>query len=98
MVANNLEGAGVRQRVTASDFQATMSTLDGLSRARAHLGKIRLFGPGEPFLHIILQMALIAFEREYIIGVTFDNRLGDSGLAAHRIDSDDAARDIQLLQ
>jgi hypothetical protein len=75
-----------------------MPFIDCLPIIMRHALKVYLFGPGEPLLHIFIEMPLVAFEGEHIIGLTLDDGLGDSCLTAHGIDSHDTTRHIQLLQ
>jgi len=45
-----------------------------------------------------MQRGLVALYREHVIGLGVDDRLGDFGLAAHRVDGHQTARDFQDLQ
>ena len=45
----------------------------------------------EKTAHILGERALVALEREHIVGLLVDHLLGDLALAAHRIGGDDAA-------
>ena len=45
---------------------------------------------GKAFFHLAMERALIAFQAEDILPVLFSDLLGDSGLAAHRINAHNA--------
>ena len=45
-----------------------------------------------------MQGALVAFEREHVIGLGRADLAGDLGLAAHRVNGDDAARQFERAQ
>src|SRR5512141_342222 len=98
MMPNDLEDPWISERIAASDLQTSMPFVDRLGGAIGHLSEIRLLGPGEPFLDVFIQMALIAFERQHIIRMAVDNGLGDGGLTTHGINRHDTPREIQLLQ
>ena len=49
----------------------------------------------EKTAHILGEHALVALERERIVGLLVDHLLGDLALAAHRIGGDDAAVEAQ---
>src|ERR1039457_5496949 len=49
-------------------------------------------------LDILAQRALIAFEREEVIGLLVQDRRGDIALAAHRVDSHDGPLDRHHIE
>ena len=49
-------------------------------------------------LDVLAQQALVAFQRENVIGLLVDDLLSDITLATHRIDGHDSAFDRQHVQ
>ena len=44
------------------------------------------------------QLRVVVFHAQHVVGASLANRAGDLGLRPHRIDGDDAARDIEHLE
>ena len=62
------------------------------SYAIVKVNKADSMGKVKEFDDILIQMALIFFQSEHIIGHFVNNKVSDIFLTAHSINSDDAAR------
>jgi len=72
-------------------FQSTMVFVDRFVEVMRHLLKLHRLGMGEKLLHLPMERALIAFQREHVVSLLGHDRLHNLCLAAHCINRDDAA-------
>ena len=70
----------------------------GFQKVVAHPGKAVDLGIFEETLHLPMQAALVAFERQDIVGLSGTDRLGNLLLATHGIDGHDTACEVQRAQ
>lgn len=75
-----------------------MPLIDCLPVVMGHVLESCLLGPGKPFLNILMQMPLVAFQSQPIIGRAFKNGLDNLFLAAHGLNRHRTACHVQLLQ
>src|SRR2546429_1952415 len=83
---------------TASLLNTPVIFLQALCKAVRDALEVDLLSPLEIVGHVLVQRALIAFQTEHVIGFLADDLCVNLTLAAHRIDSYDAACDLQYLQ
>jgi len=55
-----------------------------------HLLKSRLLGPGKPLLYVVMELSLIAFESQHLLGLVLNEYASNLLLASHRIYGHDA--------
>jgi hypothetical protein len=93
-----LQPADIVDRRMGSRFNAAMVAVDRLMPA--DLGILEPIGLllGDEDFDILVQRALIAFEREGIIGLLLDDFPGDFALTAHRVDAHDRPLNDQQVQ
>lgn len=73
-----------------------MSFIDSFGIAVLHASEQYVVRMHESVLDVLVQVTLIGFDPQHIVGLFIANRPGDLGLSAHRIDRDDTARHLQL--
>jgi len=93
-----LQPADIVDRRIGSHFNAAVIAVDGL--VATDLSILETIGLllGDEDLDILAQRALIAFEREDVIGLVINDLLGDVALTAHGIDAHDRALNRQQIQ
>ena len=64
----------------------------------SQVGEVGLLGHHEEILDRLLEGALVAFESQQIVAAVGDYLLGQGALAAHGINSDEAALEFQQFQ
>ena len=68
MVTNDLKSARVRQRPAAAHFKASVGFVGGLPKSVVHVFEMAFLRPLEPFLNSLMELPLVAFEGQDIIG------------------------------
>lgn len=79
-------------------FGAAMPALAGFQiivRDARETARLRIF---QEAFHLLMQGALVAFERQHVIGPGRADLAGDLLLATHGIDGHDTAREVQRAQ
>ena len=89
---------GFRDQPIPPGFDAPVTFLDGLVTIMRHILEVDLLRVRDEALHILQQGALITLECQYVVASLVNNSLDNLGLAAHRINGDDAPLDYQHLQ
>ena len=79
-------------------FDAAVIAVDGLGAADLGIGKPIGFLLCAEQVNIVAQAALVAFQRQHVVGLLVDDLLCDVALAAHRIDGDDRAFDRHQVE
>ena len=64
----------------------------------SHILEVQVLGVSKEPCDIFVEMTLVVLNRQHIVGVPLDDRLGDLGLAAHGVDGHDTARYLEQLQ
>jgi hypothetical protein len=59
---------------------------------------LHMLGLVKPRAHRFGQVGMVLFEREHVVGFGLGDVLGDTFLAAHRINADDRAAQLELIQ
>src|SRR5262249_34087949 len=93
-----LQPSYIVDRRIGSGFDAAVIAIDGLMLGNLGVAKAIGLLLGSEQLDIFTQRALIAFERENVIGLLIEDFLGDVALAAHGVDGDDGAFDHQHVE
>ena len=75
-----------------------MSLINRFMIVVRHALKGNLVGIGEPFLHVLEQLALIALQTQHVVSMVVPNLLGDPLLTTHRINGDNTAIDTQQVE
>ena len=90
-----LQPADIVDRRIGSHFNAAVIAVDGLVATDVSILETigLLLGDEDP--DILAQRALIAFEREDVVGLAINDLLGDVALTAHGIDAHDRALNRQ---
>jgi hypothetical protein len=79
-------------------YLEAMPLVDRLMIIRLQVSKLTALGIVKIRDYIVVQLILIAFERQYIIALARLDLSGIRALTTHRIDRDDTAPNIQQLQ
>ena len=69
-----------------------------LVRRRFHVGEIPLLLLGDERLDVVVQRALVAFQRQHVVGSLPHDLRGDHPLATHRVDGDDRTLHVDHVQ
>ena len=85
-------------RGVSSGFDAPVIAIDGFMPADLCVLEIPGLLLGNEDFDILAQCALVAFEREHVIGVFIQDFLGNIALATHRIDGHDGALDRHHIE
>ena len=75
-----------------------MPLVDRLMERMWHVTKVLLMCPSEPFMYIRMEMTLVTFERQHIVGLPLDDSPCNLGLATHNMDGDNTTSHKQSLQ
>jgi hypothetical protein len=70
----------------------------GLVGIVRHVLEVHFLGDSKQACDAFVGLTLVLLDRRHVVGVPFDNRLGDLGLAAQGIDGHNAARKFQHAQ
>jgi len=79
-------------------LQAAMILLQRFGELVGHACKPARLGVVQELLDLLVQRALIAFERQHVLAVGFVDLFGDLFLAAHRVHRDHTAGQFQGTQ
>ena len=79
-------------------FHPSVSLVPGLSVVIGRPVKAQGLGAREQVLNALVQLALVFLHRQHIVSPALGDLLGDLSLAAHGVDGDDAAIQVQHLQ
>src|SRR5262245_15360317 len=98
MMANNFESTWVGECPAAPDFHSSMTFVGSLPKGVVHVLEVALTRPGKPFLHILMKLALVAFESQHIISALLNDSAGNVLLATHRVNAHNTTGHIQALE
>lgn len=92
----NTRRIGNRPRLAT--FEPSMSFVDGVVAVMHQVSTLGREYISKEVDDLLIECSLIAFEGQHILTVLLLDLLSNLGLVAHRIDTDDAACHLQLLQ
>src|SRR5262249_10947258 len=76
----------------------TMTFVGGLPKGVVHVLEVALARPGEPLLHILMKLSLVAFESQNIISTLLNDSAGNVLLTTHRVNAHNTTGHIQMLE
>src|SRR5260370_42448091 len=98
MVADRFKGQWVINGPGPSDFNATALFINTLVEGMRQALEIDLSSVLKPLDHILMQLTLVAFEGQDVIGVLVDDGPRNLCLATHGINGHDTSGNIQVLE